>query len=61
MTPEYEEYPERHFWLYAKGWYKKRDCMSDLKKIVASIALIPEDSVSRGDVQYWLSHCIFMN
>lgn len=58
MSQLYEDNPERHLFLYAKGWYEKTDQITDLKKIVAHITAIPFESVKEYDIAYWLQSCV---
>jgi hypothetical protein len=60
MSRLYEDNPERHLFLYAKGWYKRNEQLDDLKKIVAHITVIPFESVKEYDLANWLTECVKM-
>ena len=40
---------DRHFWLYAKGWYQETDTLSDLRKIQSKYSGIYVENIS--DIQ----------
>jgi len=40
----------RHFYLYAKGHYKKNDVMADLKKIASNYTAIDVEFISSNDI-----------
>lgn len=42
--------PYTHFYLYAKGWYKITEIVSDLKRITSSYSGIPEKHVTEQDI-----------
>lgn len=39
-----------HFYLYAKGWYKKTDIVEDYRKLVANYSGIDTEYVSDGNI-----------
>jgi hypothetical protein len=68
MSQLYEDNPEHHLFLYAKGWYKKSGkaddlfittyLLNDLEEIIAYITAIPKESITEDNIAYWLSECV---
>lgn len=49
---------KRHLFLYAKGWYKRTDQLTDLKHICGHITDLSWPLVEERDVVYWLFECV---
>lgn len=41
---------KRHYYLYAKGWYKQSDLLTDLKKIQSIYCGLAPEHITTGDV-----------
>jgi len=44
------ETPYRHFYLYAKGWYKRTNTFDDLRKLVSEFSGISIEHIRKNDV-----------
>lgn len=49
----------RHYVLYAKGWYARRDLVEDLRKITAHVTACPRKYISRRDIYAMLLSVYF--
>ena len=50
---------KRHFYLYAKGWYKKTDILQDLKVICGTYSGLDPNDIKLGDIFVVLSEEVY--
>lgn len=58
MSDTYIVPEHRHFYLYAKGWYKKTNIIEDLKILVSNYSGIDNNYISEEDIINILSNMI---
>jgi hypothetical protein len=43
--------PDRHIYLYAKGWYERSNSLTDMKKIMGERCGLLPDHIREGDIK----------